>query len=48
MLQPFIFLCSDESNPIVGWFVHNVKTDRDTHPSHVVSCYFIYPFADVE
>ena len=42
LLQPFTFLCSEESNLNVEWFVHTELLDCDNHPPHVVCCYFIY------
>ena len=41
-------LCSEESNLKVGWLAHVVLLDCDTHPPHVVRCYFIYSITDVE
>ena len=48
LLQVFIFLCSQESNLNIGWPVDIVFLDCDTRPPHVVFCYFIYSFTDVE
>ena len=48
LLQVFIILCSEESNLNVGWLLHTVFLDCDTHSPHVVCCSFIYSFTDVE
>ena len=42
LLQDFVLLCSEESNLNVGWLVHTVLLDCDTHPSLLVCCYVIH------
>ena len=41
LLQDFIFLCSEQSNLNVGWFVHTVHLDCYTHPPHIICWNFI-------
>ena len=48
LLQHFIFLGSKESKLNVWRLVHTVLLDCDTHPPHVVCCFFLYSITDVE
>ena len=41
LLQDFVLLCSEKSNLNVGWLVHTVLLDCDTHTSLLVCCYVI-------